>query len=324
MKTEIILAPLKGVTDAVYRTTFAQFFEGVDWAMAPFISTTRGPRIKPSHLSDILPENNRRLPVEPQIMSKTAQHFVSLASAIYDMGYDTVNWNLGCPYPMVAKKMRGSGLLPHADKIAAFLEGVMPLLAGKLSIKMRLGRYQSDEIYKLLPMFDDFPLKAITIHPRTGVQMYKGQTDLDAFEHCLNMTRHTVIYNGDIVDRLSFDALRKRFPKVRFWMIGRWAISDPYLPGILKGLVDERRRPMEQFYRFHEALYARYARKLYGPSHLLNRMKGLWGYFSKAFEDGHQWRKRINKTQKTHHYESVVEQFFASQPQWCNRNADEG
>ncbi len=36
--------------------------------------------------------------------------FSAVANIIYDLGYETVNWNLGCPYKMVANKQRGSGL----------------------------------------------------------------------------------------------------------------------------------------------------------------------------------------------------------------------
>ncbi len=323
MIPQICLAPLRGVTDAVFRRTYAEFFDGIDWALAPFVSTTRGTRFKTSHLADILPENNVGLTVEPQIMSKNADRFVTLATVLFDLGYHTVNWNLGCPYPMVARKQRGSGLLPHPDKIRDFLERAVPRLAGGLSIKMRLGRFDKEEILDLVPILNQFPLVSLTIHPRTGVQMYSGRPDLETFERCLGLANHPVIYNGDIMDKLSFDILVRRFPLVSGWMIGRGAIIDPFLPGVLKGLPVDPAGRVARFRQFHDALYARYAHKLHGPGHLLNRMKGLWGYFAKAFAEGRQWRKRINKTQRTDHYESVIDRFFASDPQWRDRGIDE-
>ena len=196
---QICLAPLKGITDALFRNTFAEFFDGVDWAVTPFLSTTSGPRVKTSHLKDVLPENNRRLPVVPQVMSKRAENFLPLAMALRDLGYDTVNWNLGCPYPMVAKKGRGSGLLSNPEAIERFLDRVLASMPHKLSIKMRLGRHREDEIFQLLPILNRYPLKEVIIHPRTGVQMYNGVPNLDVFEKCLTLCRHPVIYNGDIV-----------------------------------------------------------------------------------------------------------------------------
>lgn len=314
MNFQICLAPLKGVTDALFRNTFAAFFKGVDWAVAPFLSTTRGPRIKPSHLKEVLPENNPTMPVVPQVMSKRAENFLPLAMALLDLGYETVNWNLGCPYPMVAKKGRGSGLLSNPDVIERFLEQVSRVMPGQISIKMRLGRNRTDEIFELLPILNQYPLKEIVIHPRTGVQMYKGTPHLDVFEQCLGICRHPVTYNGDIVDPENFHILRQRFPLIKTWMIGRGAVANPFLCGAIKGQGVEEAKKNELFKQFHDELYRGYAHKLYGPSHLLNRMKGLWGYFEKSFVQGRDLRKKINKTRKTDRYEKIVNDFFNQQP----------
>lgn len=307
---------MRGVTDALFRNTYAALFTGIDWAVMPFLSTTKGPRINPAHLKDVLPENNRQMRAIPQVMSKRAENFLPLATALFDLGYDTISWNLGCPFPMVAKKGRGSGLLCNPEGIERFLEHVMAVMPNQLSIKMRLGRYREDEIFQLLPILNQYPIKEIVIHPRTGVQMYEGQPQLDVFEKCLALCRHPVIYNGDIVDQAGFEKLRQRFPGIQAWMIGRGAVSDPFLCSAIKGQTLDDGKKSAQFRRFHDALYSRYKHKLYGPSHLLNRMKGLWAYFGKSFKDGPVLRKKINKTQKPHQYESIVNAFWDSGPRW--------
>lgn len=316
MNFQLCLAPLKGVTDAVFRNTYAEFFNGIDWAVAPFLSTPKGPRIKPSYLKEVLPENNRLMPTVPQVMSKRAENFIPLGLALLDLGYDRVNWNLGCPYPMVAKKGRGSGLLPDPASIERFLEIVSPMMPHQLSIKMRLGRHRVDEIFGLIPILNRYPIREIVIHPRTGVQMYEGTPHLDVFQRCLETCRHPVVYNGDIVDPVSFETLRRRFPGVTTWMIGRAAVSDPFFCGTLKGRSWGISEKNEIFEAFHDALYDRYSQKLYGPSHLLNRMKGLWAYFSRSFEQGEKIRKKINKAQKVQAYNRIVEGFFKNAPIW--------
>jgi tRNA-dihydrouridine synthase len=316
MRPEICLAPLKGITDAIFRTTYAEFFNGIDWAVTPFLTTVRGTRVKPSYLRQVLPENNRMMPVVPQIMSKTAANFTSLAQALFDLGYETVNWNLGCPYPMVAKKGRGSGLLSNPQAVQAFLDQALPAMSGRLCIKMRLGRNRAEEIESLLPMMNHYPIESITIHPRTGVQMYAGRPDLDAFEKCLTLTKHRVIYNGDIACKSDLERLQTRFPRITTWMIGRGVMTDPFLPAIIKGESLGGDVCVQQFYAFHQALFSRYQSALFGPSHLLNRMKGLWTFFCSGFEDGQNLRKRIHKTQKVAQYCEVVKHYFDGQPVW--------
>jgi len=257
----------------------------------------------------MLPENNAKMPVVPQILSKTADHFIALAKILIDLGYDTINWNLGCPFPRVAQKMRGSGLLPHPERVDAFLEKVLGALPGHISVKARLGRQRPDEIFDLLSVFNRYPIKELIIHPRTGVQMYTGQPDLNTFEKCLAVCRCTVIYNGDINAREDFERLRQRFPTVHTWMIGRGAVSNPFLPGHIKG------HPLgtdslNRFRQFHDTLFERYALVRSGPAHLVDSMKGYWGYFARSFAKGEMLLKRVHKTQHPDQYRPLVARFF--------------
>ena len=314
MKPDICLAPLKGVTDAIFRTAYAEFFSGIDWAITPFLTTVKGSRVKLSHLKPVLPENNRLMPIVPQIISKTAVNFTFLAQALFDLGYSTVNWNLGCPYPMVAKKGRGAGMLPNPEAVTAFLDRALPDMSGRISIKMRLGRHSAEEINILLPLLDAYPIESITIHPRTGVQMYTGRPDLDAFERCLSLTRHKVIYNGDIDSKACFHRLQARFPQISSWMIGRGVVADPFLPLAIKGQAIKAEDYLERFRGFHNTLFARYQSVLFGPSHLLGRMKGLWRYFSNGFKNDHDLRKQIHKAQTVEHYCDAVKRIFDRHP----------
>ena len=117
---KLYFAPIRGFTNALYRNLYAEFFSGFDLAVAPFISTVQAKRINKSHIKDILPENNSGMPIIPQILSNDPDGFIKLAHVIFDLGYETVNWNLGCPFPIVAKKKRGSGMLPYTDEIKDF------------------------------------------------------------------------------------------------------------------------------------------------------------------------------------------------------------
>lgn len=308
MSIDLILAPLRGITEAAFRDLFVRFFPGFDRAVAPFISTMQGNRIRPAKLKELLPENNTGLPVVPQILAKDPDHFISTARILTDLGYTSVNWNLGCPYPMVANKMRGSGLLPFPEKIEAFLEKVqsMPLA---LSVKTRLGRRDGREILDLMPIFNKFPLAELIIHPRTGIQRYEGKVDLDIFARCLEVSRHPVVYNGDINTYAEYQRLAARFPGVRSFMIGRGALANPFLPAEIKQmpLPDN---PLQTVAAFHEALIACYGGMLSGPSPVLGRMKGIWFYLARSFAGGEKLLKKIQKTKKIERYAEIAAEIF--------------
>ena len=312
----LILAPLKGFTDVIFRDTFARHFDGFDGAMAPFVATVAADRLTQKHVQDLLPHLNLRLPVEPQILGNSADDFVFLARRLYEMGYPVVNWNLGCPFRPVTKKRRGSGLLPFPDQVDEFLDKTLRALPGRLSIKMRLGRNRPDEIFKLLPVLDRYPLKEITIHPRTARQMYSGVPDLATFQACIDQSRHRLAYNGDIADLQGFRTLEERFPRVTSWMIGRGALSNPFLPAIIKNRRDSINDKAQKFKVFYQDLFARYQERLCGPAHLLDRMKGFWKYFAGAFKTGQALEKQIHRTFNLTRYSETVERFFREEAEW--------
>ena len=313
----LYMAPMKGLTDHLFRTAFAEHFGGVDLAVAPFISSKRDYTFKQKYIKDVLPENNTALPVIPQILSNSAKDFVALANHLFDLGHGSVNWNLGCPSRTVTGKKRGAGMLPHTDLIHTFLEETVSGIKGMLSVKLRLGWTSSDDIFRLLPILNQYPLEALIIHPRTGLQEYDGEIDLDAFEQCLSSLKHPVVYNGDIKTYDDFERLSRRFEGVSQWMIGRGCLVDPFLPTIIKTGEAEIPDRVRSIMQFHDALFESYSRVLHGPSHVLNRMKGLWRYLSFSLKVCEKTLKRINKSQRLEQYSALIDHLFETEAQRC-------
>lgn len=310
----LILAPLQGFTDVVFRNAWARHFSGMDQAMAPFISTMGQKRLKPSKIADVDPDRNRDLFVIPQIMGNVAEDFVFLADNLFDMGHKQVNWNLGCPHSKIAKKQRGSGLLLYPEKINGLLSRIIPAMKPSLSVKIRLGRRNKDEINSLLDVFHQHKIDEIILHPRTGEQMYTGHSDLDAFEKALNACRIPMVYNGDIVDLASYNRVRDRFPNIKRIMIGRGILSNPFLAEEIKGKPCESQKiRLARLKAFHDDLFGAYGHVFSGPGHLTGRMKGFWSYLGPSFEGHKKPLKKILKATTIQTYTDRVNAFFDQQ-----------
>ncbi len=308
----LYLAPLRGLTDHLFRECFSTYFDGFDCAIAPFINPQRHSSFSNKHLADILPENNRNMLIIPQILHTDSDDFLFLCERIADLGYTEVNWNLGCPMPMVAGKKRGSGFLPYPDEIISVLDTVIPKMKLQLSIKTRLGYGRIGETAELLPRLDDYPLKEIIIHARLGKQLYKGSTNPDHFNECSNLTRHQLVYNGDIITIDGFRQLQEKLPCINRWMIGRGAIANPFLPSAIKQCADDIVVDFSLLRTYHDDLYARYASKLSGPAHILGRMKQVWQYLIVLFPASKKQLKSINKAHSLEKFEKAVEELFRS------------
>ena len=109
-RPSISLAPLRGITVAAFRRLHAERFGGVDYAVAPFIPLVAGARVMPKLLADVLPEACGAVRTVPQVIGKDPAALRVMAKVLQDLGYAEMNLNCGCPWKMVARKGRGSGL----------------------------------------------------------------------------------------------------------------------------------------------------------------------------------------------------------------------
>jgi tRNA-dihydrouridine synthase B len=303
-------APIKGITDRLFRTIYHKHFPYFDAVIAPFINPQRFAGCNDKLLADIIPGTGDEIETIPQLLYNTAEDFINLGKRLEELGYTHINWNLGCPSPMVANKQRGSGLLPHGDRIIELLEAVTGALNAEISLKMRLGFKSSDEIRRLLPRLDQFDLKEITIHPRLGKQLYRGYADRETFAECRHLTRHSLVYNGDIVTKVDFTGLCTKFTDINRWMIGRGALADPFLMADIKEIPVAPAERTNRIRAFHDDLYEQLKIRLSGPGHLLNRMKQIWAYLIESFPDQQKMLKKIRKVSSEEKYAEAIEELF--------------
>lgn len=252
----MILAPLQGLTEVLFRRVYEECYPGaIAQAVTPFLSLTHNIQYskgnsRQTYLSDVLPENNKgSIPVTPQILGREPEEFVELVRILADMGYNEVNWNIGCPMRAVTGKRRGSGILPYPDEVRRVLDSVVPRLACQLSVKMRIGLRDKREIFEVIPVLNDYPLASVTIHPRTGRQQYGGTVDLDIFGEALPLLNVPVIYNGDICTAADARRIKERFPQVADLMVGRGVLYNPLLPLQINGIDTHFVMPPTQFIR---------------------------------------------------------------------------
>ncbi len=305
----LILAPIRGITDCHFRTIFAKHFPGFAGALAPFINPQHFSHCQIKQFKDLLPENNQELPVTPQLLHNKPEDFLFVSECLADLGYTEVNWNLGCPAPMVAKKRRGSGLLPYPDQILCFLDKIVPKLPVTLSIKTRLGLHAPQELLTLLPKLDSYPLSEIIIHGRLGSQLYKGEVDKESVAICVQQSKHSIVYNGDIKTKDDFTHLQSEFPSIIKWMIGRGALANPFLIEEIAG--KQKTANLLRVQDFHDELYECYQTILSGQAHLLGRVKQLWVYLSAIFPEQQKVWKQIKKCTTTKRYTKTIHELFS-------------
>ena len=311
MSNTLLSSPLQGFTDFRFRNAFHRYFGGIDTFYSPYIKLNGKLVIKGSYERDILPENNTTLEVIPQIITNDAEEFLFVAKYVQQLGYKELNWNLGCPYPMVAKCGMGSGLISNTSQIEHILKRVHNETDIIVSMKMRMGYENPTEILDVFPILEQYPIKNIAIHARIGKQLYKGGVDLDSFQKCLDTSNQKIYYNGDITSVEKFRLMQERFPSIDHWMIGRGLIADPFLPSMIKNNTTEYpKNKLEIFEAFHDTIYQEYDAYLSGPTPIRMKMLGFWEYFSESFSNPQKTFKKIKKAGNSKNYEIAVKEIF--------------
>jgi tRNA-dihydrouridine synthase len=306
------MAPVKGITDHIYHKAFESFFKGFDVFYTPFICA-QGPNIpKISYIEEAL-QRDIKTKVVPQILGNCPKNIIAMAKGFLAAKSDMININMGCPIYGVVKKTKGSGLLDNTQKAEKFITECTGLKPEKLkiSIKIRLGYAQKDSLFKLLPVINRSEIEEIILHPRLGIQIYSGSPDLEKYEKFYFSCSHKKVYNGDIKSVQDFLAIKKRFPDTHAFMIGRGALSNPFLPSLIKGLppVDPKQARIK-IKEFHYHLLHEYQKQIKTPGGLLSRMKAHWFYLSCTFKKGPCILGKIQRINCMDEYARCVEKIF--------------
>lgn len=303
-------APMEGITGYVYRNAHRAFFNHIDKYYSPFIVANQSESFKTKELNDILPENNQNLTLIPQILTNQAKDFIHTSKKLKHLGYNEINLNLGCPSGTVVAKNRGSGFLAKREELDAFLYDIYSASITKISVKTRIGKDEPEEFYKLIELFNKYPMEELIIHPRIQKDYYKNKPNLNIFREALTLSKNPVCYNGDIFTAEDYRVFMADFPDVSTIMLGRGLITNP---GLINNISNNEKLGKELLKNFHDSIYEGYKKTLYGDRNILFKMKEIWFYMILMFTDHEKYAKKIKKSERLSDYNEAVSSLFREQ-----------
>lgn len=304
---QLALAPLQTYTDYHFRNAHLAVFKGVDKFYAPYLKMNNDGTIKTAPKIDILSKNNPRISLVPQLMACGEEEFFIMADYIESLGYTELNWNMGCPYPMVTNRNLGAGILNKPSEIFELFDNIFPKLKMGLGIKMRMGLENTAEILEILPRLNDYPLTEIIIHARYAKQLYNGTCDHERFLECISLTKHSLTYNGDIETKEDFEDLQRKFKGIDNWMIGRGAMKNPSLfEEIQFGIVDSGEVYRNKLTLFSQHLIISLLECNPDKGYALSKMKSYWEYLSEGLSDGKNLYRKLKKSKSIEEFRELL------------------
>ncbi len=299
-------APMEGLTDSIYRSLHHKYFPGADRYYTPFFSPTVHRQLTPREERELPLADSLGFTVIPQLLTKSSEDFLWMAAVCRDRGYKEVNLNLGCPSGTVVSKGKGSGMLRDPNALDRFLEEICGNAPLPISVKTRLGLEAGEEFPALLEIYNRYPIRELTIHPRVRKQFYTGDVDMEMFDFAVRSSKNPLCYNGDILSLSQAEALAAKYPSVEAVMIGRGLIACPWM---LSGA------PSAQTVEaFMNELLDRYTVEFGGSRNAMFRLKENWGFLRQSFEDSDRLWKRLRKTTDVGEFKAITAEIFHTLP----------
>jgi len=308
---------MEGITNFIFRRVYLKHFGGIDLSYTPFIVANQTYSFKTKEKHELIPYDERTV---PQILSNNPDAFIHAAGYMKDLGYKEVNLNLGCPSPTVSGRGRGAGMLKDIEKLDAFLDRVFSAEGlPDVSVKTRAGVEDPKEVNAIAKLYKKYPFDKIIVHPRLLKDYYKGCVRRDCFRVFYeNFESDKLVFNGDINTAEDAAGIAREFPGVDKIMTGRGLLSDPLLPEKIKAAgADNTSAPAdapvdapsdapadaaERIFAFLDELWDEYAAYLSGEADVLAKMKELWSYLYRSFDDGDSILKAVRKARTKRDY----------------------
>ena len=301
------VAPLEGITGYVFRNTHKKYFPIADKYYMPFVAPTQNHKFSGKELADISLENNQNIQLIPQILTKSSDDFIWAMNEMVNLGYEEINLNVGCPSGTVVAKGKGSGLLKDLNYFEMFLDEIFSAGSGKISIKTRIGLEGTDEFYKIMELYNKYPIKELTIHPRLQQDFYKNSLKIDIFKEVYKTSKNPICYNGDILSKADAANFEKDFPDIKAIMIGRGLIKNPSLISDIKGEFTLNNKILKEF---HDELFSEYTIAFQSENNAMMRMKELWSHMIYSFENPEKLIKNIKKCKDAKNFTQITNEVF--------------
>ncbi len=297
LKSRLVLAPLAGVSDSVYR--YISHREGAALSYTEMISA-KGLYYKSPGSAELCEINEKEGPVGLQLFGSEPMMLDFAVRALADNPNALFDINMGCPVPKVVKNHEGSALLSDPDLAARIVEAAVKASSETskkpVSVKMRIGFGEAKDYVSFAKRLEDAGASAITVHGRTREQYYSGKADWNAIREIKEAVSVPVIGNGDVRSLEDAERMLKE-TGCDLVMIGRGSMGNPW---VFRGDKNDLFDPDIMAEHF-ELLLA-----LKGEKRACLEMRKYFAWYTKGMKGASELRNRINMAQKPEEIKEMI------------------
>ena len=224
--SQVILAPMAGVTDLPFRQLCRQLGAGL--VVSEMLTAdanlwgSRKSSLRMDHTGEAEPIAVQIAGGDPEMLAEAARLNVANGAQIIDI-------NMGCPAKKVCKKAAGSALLQDEALVAAILKAVVNAVDVPVTLKFRTGwSAETRNALRIARIAEDSGIQALALHGRTRADAFAGAAEYDTIASVAAAVKIPVFANGDIDSPAKAKAVLAHTGAAAV-MIGRAAQGRPWI-----------------------------------------------------------------------------------------------
>jgi tRNA-dihydrouridine synthase B len=226
LSSNVVLAPMAGVTDRPFRQLARQFGAGL--AASEMITSdvrlwsTKKTRSRMNHEGEPEPRVVQLAGAEPEALAEAARRNIDLGAQIIDI-------NMGCPAKKVCNRLCGSALLTDEALVAKILSAVVSASTVPVTLKTRTGFARDTRNgVRIAQLAESCGIAALAVHGRTREDFYDGDAEYETIREIRTRTKIPLFANGDIDSPQKARAVLD-FTGATGVMLGRAAHGSPWV-----------------------------------------------------------------------------------------------
>lgn len=310
-KPLLVLAPMAGYTESPFRRLIRDI-EPSTILVSELVSAEalrRGSE-KSFRMIEFVEEEKHYYGV--QLFGSEVSAFVEAAKIVEDLGADFIDLNLGCPSPKVVGSGHGSALLKDPLTTAKLIESLVNSTKLPVTVKMRLGFYDDQNLIETAKSFESAGIQALAIHGRTTKQKFTGNADWTKIYEVKEHLRIPVIGNGDVT---SAKIAKDKLQNLDGIMIGRAAMRNPWIFSQCREIFDGKEispkpalKAQLDFFRKHAKLAIEFKDEKWA----MIEMRKHFSHFCRGFRSAAQFREKLIRLESLEEMEMIFEEILKS------------
>ncbi|MFM0511330.1 tRNA dihydrouridine synthase [Paraburkholderia sp. RL17-373-BIF-A] len=311
--SRLYLAPMEGLADYVLRDVLTGI-GGFDGCVSEFVRVTGSllpSRVYEREAPEVLDGAHTRsgtpmviqlLGSDPEWMALNAAHAATLSPHGIDL-------NFGCPAKVVNQHGGGAMLLADPEQLNRIVSAVRAAVPVGIAVtaKMRLGVSDTSLAIDCATALAEGGAASLVVHARTRDHGYRPPAHWEWIARIDAAVDVPVVANGEVWTVADWERCRA-VSGCADVMIGRGAVSDPFLALRIRGLMDRSPSAGEwQHVLGHIADYLRKLQARVGSRHEHGRVKKWLSYLQRTWSQAAELHAAIRRVHDSHEILQVIE-----------------